>query len=136
MGTIIARKRKDRTTAYLAQVLVKRRGAIVHREARTFDRKQAAAAWLEKRESELGKPGALDRVKVEDLTLAVVIDRYTDELIKKIGRTKAQVLRAIKNYDIARARLAQRSQVPTWSPLPINWSPTSPRRPSPTISRI
>ena len=101
MGTIIARKRKDRTTAYLAQVLVKRSGAIVHREARTFDRKQAAAAWLEKRETELGKPGALERVNAPDPSLATVIDRYTGESIKKIGRTKAQVLRAIKNYDVA-----------------------------------
>ena len=34
-------------------------------------------------------------------TLAAVIDRYTDESIKKIGRTNAQVLGAIKGYDIA-----------------------------------
>lgn len=34
-------------------------------------------------------------------TLAKVIDRYTEETIKDIGRTKAQVLMAIKNYDIA-----------------------------------
>jgi hypothetical protein len=31
----------------------------------------------------------------------LLLDRYTDESIKKIGRTKAQVLRAIKTYDIA-----------------------------------
>jgi F-type H+-transporting ATPase subunit alpha len=44
MGTIILRKRKSGSTGYHAQVLIKRRGAIVHRESRTFDRKQAAAA--------------------------------------------------------------------------------------------
>jgi integrase len=101
MGTIIPRKRKDGTTAHLAQLLIKRAGAIVHRESRTFDRKQAAAAWLEKREKELIKPGALDRLRTPDPTLAAVIDRYMNESIKKIGRTKAQVLRAIKAYDIA-----------------------------------
>jgi integrase len=101
MGTIIARKRKDGTTAHLAQLLIKRGGAIMHREARTFDRKQAAAAWLEKRENELTKPGGLERLRAPDPPLAIVIDRYTDESIKKIGRTKAQVLRAIKAYDIA-----------------------------------
>jgi integrase len=100
MGTIVPRKRKDGTTAHLAQLLIKRGGAIVHREARTFDCKQAAAAWLEKREKELIKPGALDRLRLPDPTLAAVIDRYTSES-KKIGRTKAQVLRAIKAYDIA-----------------------------------
>ncbi|MER9247590.1 site-specific integrase [Mesorhizobium sp. M0590] len=101
MGTIIPRKRRDGSTAYQAQLLIKRAGKILHREGRTFDRKQAAAAWLEKREIELAKPSALERIKATDPTLASVIDQYTEESIKQIGRTKAQVLRAIKTYDIA-----------------------------------
>jgi len=101
MGTIIPRKRKSGSTGYHAQLLIKRGGAIVHRESRTFDRKQAAAAWLEKRETELARPGALEREKAPDPTLASVIDRYTEESVKDIGRTKTQVLRAIKRYDIA-----------------------------------
>jgi integrase len=101
MGTIIARNRKGGSTGYHAQLLIKRKGAIVHRETRTFDRKQAAAAWLERRETELAKPGALEREKIPDPTLASVIDRYTEESVKDIGRTKTQVLRAIKSYDIA-----------------------------------
>ena len=79
MGTIVARKRKDGTTAHLAQLVVKRKGLIVHREARTFDRKQAAAAWLEKREGELATPGALDRLAIDDPPLCDVIDRYITE---------------------------------------------------------
>src|SRR6202011_5632441 len=101
MGTIIPRKRKSGTTGYHAQLLIKRKGAIVHRESRTFDRRQAAAAWLEKRETELVKPGAIEREKTPDPTLGSVIDRYTEESVKDIGRTKTQVLRAIKRYDIA-----------------------------------
>jgi integrase len=101
MGTVIPRKRSNGSTGYQAQLLIKRAGKIVHREGRTFDRKQAAAAWLEKREKELATPGALERLRAPDPVLAAVIDRYTDESIKKIGRTKAQVLRAIKTYDIA-----------------------------------
>ena len=104
MGTIIPRKRKSRPTGYHAQLFIKRKGATVHRESRTFDRRQAAAAWLEKRETELAKPGALEREKTPDPTLASVIDRYTEESIKDIGRTKTQVLRAIKCYDIANQR--------------------------------
>ncbi len=107
MGTIVARKRKDGTTAHLAQLLIKRDGAVVHREARTFDRRQAAYAWLEKREKEFAKPGALERLKAPDPTLAAVIDRYIDKSIKKIGRTKAQVLRTIKTYDIASKRSSE-----------------------------
>jgi hypothetical protein len=101
MGTVIPRKRSDGSIGYQAQLLIKRAGKIVHREGRTFDRKQAASAWLEKREKELTKPGALERLAAPDPSLAAVIDRYTDESIKKIGRTKAQVLRAIKGYDLA-----------------------------------
>jgi hypothetical protein len=88
MGTIIPRKRKSGSTGYHAQLFIKRQGAIIHRESRTFDRKQAAAAWLEKRETELAKPGAIERRKTPDPTLASVIDRYTEESIKDIGRTK------------------------------------------------
>jgi hypothetical protein len=95
MGAIIPRKRRTGTAARHAQLTIKRGGKIAHRETRTFDRKQAAVAWLEKRETELAKPNALERLKASDPTLASVIDRYTEESIKRIGRTKAQVLRAI-----------------------------------------
>lgn len=50
MGTIIARTRKDGTTAYAAQIAIKKDGRIVHREAEASDRKQAANAWIVKRE--------------------------------------------------------------------------------------
>jgi integrase len=107
MGTVIPRKLGDGRIRYQAQLLFKRGGKIVHREGRTFDRKQAASAWLEKRETELAKPGALERQKDQDPILGVVIDRYVDESIKKIGRTKAQVLRGIKSYDIANKRCSE-----------------------------
>jgi integrase len=102
MGTIVARKRKDGTVGQTAQILIKRKGKIVHREAKTFDRKQAAKAWLSRRETELAQPGALERRP--DPTLAAVIDRYILESKRAIGRTKTQVLRTIKTYDIAEMR--------------------------------
>ena len=49
MGAVIARGRKDGTTSYLAQITIKRKGKIAHREAQTFERKQAANAWLDRR---------------------------------------------------------------------------------------
>jgi integrase len=101
MGTIVARRRKDGTTGYTAQILKKQNGSIIHREAQTFDRKQAAEAWIRKRETELAAPGALDRAKRPDVTLADAIDRYTETSRRAIGRTKTQVLRSIKEYDIA-----------------------------------
>jgi integrase len=101
MGTIVARKRNDGSTGYTAQILRKKKGKIIHREAQTFDRRQAAVAWLNRRETELSEPGAIDRAKAPEKSLAEAIDRYTAESRKAIGRTKAQVLASIKQYDIA-----------------------------------
>lgn len=53
MGAITERLKKDGGKAYLVQVKIVREGKIVHRENRTFERRQAAAAWLERREAEL-----------------------------------------------------------------------------------
>ncbi|MDH6229585.1 integrase [Mesorhizobium soli] len=107
MGAITPRKRKDGSVGYLAQLVIKRDGKIAHRENKTFDRSQAAAAWLEKREKELSKPGALDSLKAGNPTLADVIDQYIRESNKELGKTKAQVLRSIKDFTIAGKRCSQ-----------------------------
>lgn len=101
MGTIVARKRADKTTAYMAKIILKKDGAVVHRETKTFDRRPAAAAWIARREEELRQPGALERAARSGDTLADAIDRYTEKSLKQIGRTKAQVLAAVKTYPIA-----------------------------------
>jgi integrase len=98
MGTIIGRTRKDGSKAFTAQIVIKKGGAIVHREAETFDRKQAANAWIVKREAELKRPGGLEQK--EDPTLSAVIDRYIAESKNAILGTKAQVLKTIKNSDL------------------------------------
>lgn len=99
MGTISERPRKNGTTGYNAQIVVQR-GGKVHRESKTFDRRPAAVAWIKKRERELDEPGALERKKAEDPTLGEAIDRYTQETVA-VGRSKAQVLRAIRGMPIA-----------------------------------
>lgn len=98
MGTIIGRTRKDGSKAFTAQIVIKKDGKIVHREAETFDRKQAANAWIVKREAELKRPGGLEQK--EDPTLAAVIDRYIAESNNAVLGTKAQVLKTIKNSDL------------------------------------
>jgi integrase len=105
MGTIIGRTRKDGTTSFLAQILLKRKGQIVHRESQTFDRKQAAKAWLARRETELREPGALD--KREDPKLADVIDRYIAAAKRPLGSTKKQVLNSIKQHGIANRKSSE-----------------------------
>ncbi len=96
MGAITERRKKDGGKSYLAQVKIVRGGEIVHRENRTFDRRQAAAAWLEWREDELRAPGGLERARAESPSLAMVIDQYVADYGGEIGHTKAQVLRALK----------------------------------------
>lgn len=105
MGTIIARKRKDGSFGYTAQILLKKKGTVIHREAQTFDRKEAAKAWIKRRETELSQPGALD--KKEDPKFRDVIDRYINESKKAIGRTKAQVLNTVKNSDLGEMRCSK-----------------------------
>lgn len=100
MGTIVTRKRRDQSFGYTAQIVIKRKGHKPHREAKTFDRQQAARAWIAKREAELAAPGALDPAPTEQPTLAEAIDRYVRDTRREIGRTKAQVLEAIKGCPI------------------------------------
>jgi integrase len=78
---------------------------VIHREGQTFDRKQAAKAWLARRETELSEPGAFDRQK--DVRLSAVIDQYIQESEREIGRTKAQVLAKIKDSPIAQLRCSE-----------------------------
>lgn len=106
MGTIIKRRRKNGTIAWLAQISVMRQGKVLLRESQTFERRSTAAAWIENREESLARPGALDALKSQPKskktpTLADAIDKYVQESNKQIGRTKTQVLKSIKTFDIA-----------------------------------
>jgi len=102
-GTIVERKRADGTTGYRAEIIIYAGGRIAHRESKTFDRRPAARVWLEKREAELERPGAVEKAKLksEGATLADAIDRYVATSRKEIGRTKAQVLRSLAGMPIA-----------------------------------
>jgi integrase len=102
MGTIIGRTRKDGSKAFTAQIVIKKDGRTVHREAQTFDRKQAANAWIVKREAELKRPGEFKHR--EDPTLAAVIDRYIKESQNPVLGNKAQVLKTIKYSDLGETK--------------------------------
>jgi integrase len=109
MGTITPRQREDGSPSYRAQIRLKVKGKVIHQESQTFDRKQAASAWMARRETELREPGALERIRNadNDPPLRQAIDLYVSENERAIGRTKAQVLRSIKGYDIADMRCSK-----------------------------
>jgi integrase len=100
MGTISARKRQDGSSGYTAQILRKKGGKIVWREAKTFDKEREAKAWIRWREAELDRPGAIEQLSKSDSTLADAIDKYLAAK-RTIGRTKEQCLRTIKTFPIA-----------------------------------
>ncbi|MEO1188286.1 MAG: site-specific integrase, partial [Pseudomonadota bacterium] len=76
------------------------------RESKTFERRSIAAAWIEDREALFARPGAIEAYdsrssNASKPTLADAIDRYVRDSHKTMGRTKTQVLNAIKTFDIA-----------------------------------
>lgn len=109
MGTITARRRKDGTMGYTAQIRIKSDCRIIHTESQTFDREPPARIWLKNREAELAMPGGLDRAKVRDPTLAKTIERYRAESLRDIGRTKKQVLNTIAASDLGAMRCSELS---------------------------
>lgn len=109
MGSIIGRRRKDGTMAYLAKIAIMRESVVVLREARTFDRRPAAKTWLDTREKALAVPGAIERAIVDknDPPLSAVIKQYNDEAEKDTGKTKSQVLRSISAHEIGAKKCSQ-----------------------------
>jgi integrase len=109
MGTITTRRRDDGSPSYRAQIRLKVKGKVVHQETQTFDRRQAASAWMARRETALREPGALEHIRNadNDPPLRQAVDVYVKENERAIGRTKSQVLRSIKSYDIADMRCSK-----------------------------
>nr|WP_256346284.1 MULTISPECIES: site-specific integrase [unclassified Pseudomonas] len=104
MATIRARKLADGTVSYTAQIRIKRDGVQVYQESQTFARKQAAQAWVRKRESELDQPGAIERASRKGVTVKDMIDQYLLEVEKArpLGKTKKATLEAIGKMDIGK----------------------------------
>jgi integrase len=97
MGTITKRERNDGTFGYRVQIRIKANGKVIHTQTKTFEKSSLAKAWMKKRETELAVPGALDKPTLGLKTLSDAIDKYISESRGKLGHTKAQLLRTIKN---------------------------------------
>ena len=98
MGTIVERRTKRLGQLHSTdRVEAKRR--LHPSGSADLDRKQAAYAWLENKEKALKAPGGL--APREDPPLGNVITRYLDETEGPIGKTKAQVLKKIKESELA-----------------------------------
>lgn len=103
MGTISERTKRDGSCTYTAQIRVMRDGKKATVSS-TFERRAAAEAWIKRKEAEIKRPGGFEKMQSArsgGVTLADAIDKYIAESERQIGRTKAQVLNAVKSYDIA-----------------------------------
>ncbi|WP_186350573.1 site-specific integrase [Pseudomonas lundensis] len=82
---------------YTAQIRIKRDGVQVYQESQAFARKQAAQAWVRKREAELDQPGAIERANRVGAAVKEMIERYVLEMEKAraLGKTKLATLKAI-----------------------------------------
>lgn len=97
MATIRAREKADGSKSYTAQIRIKKNGVQVYTESQTFARKQAAQAWVKRRETELAEPGAIERMSRKQELLGDIIKRYLGEYGKArpLGKTKEATLLAI-----------------------------------------
>lgn len=99
MATIRKRVRADGTTSYQAIIIIKKHGAVVHRESKTFAKKKLADDWAKRREVEL-QTTAVYKTK-PPIQVAALIDQYIARFPPS-GRTKRADLVALAKRRIGR----------------------------------
>jgi integrase len=106
MPTIKVRKQTDGATRYTAIVRIRRGGAILHRESRTFAHRSAALSWGKHREVALEDPGAITRVQQGAPTLAELIRWYIDtfESVSKWQRSKQAHLQFLERHALGQLK--------------------------------
>lgn len=104
MATIVARKRSDGTTAYTAQIRLKRDGVLIHSESKTFTKRAVAKAWATEREEQIKRdPDAATRVTHQGVTIGQLIGTYIERrsAVEPLGRSKLSHLRLLQTFDLA-----------------------------------
>lgn len=104
MGTITPRTTQS-GVVYTAQIRIKRGGKVVHSESKTFERKTIAQKWMNSREAELQRPGALN--SGPDPLLSVVIAKYLTESVGSMGKTKRRVLEMVGASKIGKLKCSE-----------------------------
>jgi integrase len=103
MPTIKTRKQANGTTRYTAIVRIRRGGAILHHEARTFAHRSAALTWARHREVTLEEPSAFIRAHERPPSLGELIDWYIETFarISRWQRSKQAHLEFLRGHSIA-----------------------------------
>ncbi|MGZ5050527.1 MAG: hypothetical protein ACXWAS_05645, partial [Methylobacter sp.] len=99
MASILKRTRADGSVVFKAQIVIKKGGAIVHRESKTFDKMKLAKDWGMRREVELQ---AKDVYKTpENIPLRTLIEGYLKEF-EPDGISKKREINALLKRDICK----------------------------------
>ncbi len=105
MATITARKTKSGEARYRVTIRIKKDGAIVHQEVKTFGSKAVAKEWAKRRESELELPGAIEAQKHKGVTLLKVLETLHEETGHRFGRSRNSVIKLLMGEDIAQREI-------------------------------
>lgn len=91
---------------FKATVTVKKNGSIIHREAKTFKRKELARTWGKNKTGELEEFG-LNQHKT--CSIGELLDKFIDDrnLWDNTGRTKQYVIKMLRDSDIATVQSEQ-----------------------------
>lgn len=99
--SIETRKLKNGESRYKATVIVKKNSQIIHRESKTFRKKEHARTYGKNRVLDIEAGGVL---KNQTVSLGELLDSYmiTPELWNNTGRTKRYVIQLLRDCDIAK----------------------------------
>lgn len=95
------RRRNDGTFGWRVEICIRRKGKVIFREYRTFDKRQQANDWAIRREAELKAPGALQAVQHRGITVGQLLKRYVEEFGAEFGRSKVEHLKLMQSFDLA-----------------------------------
>ena len=98
--SIETRTLANKELRFKATVTVKGKGAIIHRESKTFKKKELAKTWGKNKTNELEEFGVVGH---KICTLRTLLDKFMDDrfLWDNTGRTKQYVIRMLRDCNIA-----------------------------------
>lgn len=107
MASITKRTKLNGSTVYKADIRIKQKGAIVHRESKTFSALKDAKRWATLRENELHSLDGLKRAKANGVTVAKIINWYVKEYqdTQEFGRSKLRHLKQLAKFDLGEVAL-------------------------------
>ena len=97
MGTIVERRRKDGNVRYTAQIRKKKGSKTVSSRSQTFSTRKMAEAWIKKQEKAAASGLPVVGSPRDVATLGDVIARYLDDAGAKMGKTKMNCLKIIRD---------------------------------------